>query len=132
MSRSRHPPRPRRRTAKRTDRSVAMAVTPPRNQHYHLADPTPCPAVGATGAFIMAIGAINWMHSIWPIWVMLAGTAVVLYTMFMWWRDVIRESHRGDHTAVVQLHLRYGMLLFIASEVMFFVAWFWAFFDAAL
>jgi cytochrome c oxidase subunit III len=56
----------------------------------------------------------------------------VLYTMFMWWRDVIRESHRGDHTAVVQLHLRYGMLLFIASEVMFFVAWFWAFFDAAL
>ena len=36
----------------------------------------------------------------------------------------------GDHTPVVQLHLRYGMILFIASEVMFFVAWFWAFFDA--
>jgi cytochrome c oxidase subunit 3 len=32
----------------------------------------------------------------------------------------------------VQLHLRYGMLLFIASEVMFFVAWFWAYFDVAL
>jgi cytochrome c oxidase subunit III len=45
---------------------------------------------------------------------------------------VIRESRRGDHTGVVQLHLRYGMLLFIASEVMFFVAWFWAFFDASL
>ena len=51
--------------------------------------------------------------------------------MFMWWRDVINEAHRGDHTPVVQLHLRYGMLLFIASEVMFFVAWFWAFFDAS-
>jgi len=52
--------------------------------------------------------------------------------MFMWWRDVIGEAHAGDHTPVVQLHMRYGMLLFIASEVMFFVAWFWAFFDASL
>ena len=50
----------------------------------------------------------------------------------MWWRDVIKEAHGGDHTPVVQLHLRYGMILFIASEVMFFVAWFWAYFDAAL
>ena len=33
---------------------------------------------------------------------------------------------------VVSLHLRYGMIMFIASEVMFFVAWFWAFFDASL
>ena len=52
--------------------------------------------------------------------------------MFSWWGDVIREGKAGDHTPVVQLHLRYGMILFIASEVMFFVAWFWAFFDAAL
>ena len=51
--------------------------------------------------------------------------------MFSWWRDVIKEAHEGDHTPVVQLHLRYGMILFIASEVMFFVAWFWVFFDVA-
>jgi cytochrome c oxidase subunit 3 len=63
---------------------------------------------------------------------MVIGVVGALYTMFMWWRDVIREAHHGDHTPVVQLHLRYGMLLFIASEVMFFVAWFWAFFDSAL
>jgi cytochrome c oxidase subunit 3 len=63
---------------------------------------------------------------------MIVGLAGVAYTMFMWWRDVVKESHKGDHTAVVSLHLRYGMLLFIASEVMFFVAWFWAFFDASL
>ena len=60
------------------------------------------------------------------------GVPGVLFTMFMWWRDVIKEAHAGDHTPVVQLHLRYGMILFIASEVMFFVAWFWAYFDAAL
>ena len=45
---------------------------------------------------------------------------------------MVREAHGGDHTPIVQLHLRYGMILFIASEVMFFVAWFWAWFNAAL
>ena len=60
------------------------------------------------------------------------GVLGLLFTMFMWWRDVIKEAHGGDHTPVVQLHLRYGMILFIASEVMFFVAWFWAYFDVAL
>lgn len=43
----------------------------------------------------------------------------------------MKEAHQGDHTRVVQMHHRYGMILFIASEVMFFVAWFWAYFDAA-
>ena len=53
--------------------------------------------------------------------------------MFLWWRDVVIEGvYKGDHTPVVQLSLRYGMILFIASEVMFFVAWFWAYFDVSL
>jgi cytochrome c oxidase subunit 3 len=53
--------------------------------------------------------------------------------MIAWWRDVINEAeYKGNHTKVVQIHLRYGMILFIASEVMFFVAWFWAFFEVAL
>ena len=53
--------------------------------------------------------------------------------MIGWWRDVTREAeHKGDHTRVVQISHRYGMILFIASEVMFFVAWFWAYFNTAL
>jgi cytochrome c oxidase subunit 3 len=57
----------------------------------------------------------------------------VLYTMIGWWRDVIHEAEvEHDHTRVVQISHRYGMILFIASEVMFFVAWFWAYFDVAL
>jgi cytochrome c oxidase subunit 3 len=52
--------------------------------------------------------------------------------MYGWWRQVVIEANAGDHTPVVQLHLRYGMILFIASEVMFFVGWFWAFFDFSL
>ncbi|MEL7428415.1 MAG: cytochrome c oxidase subunit 3, partial [Pseudomonadota bacterium] len=63
---------------------------------------------------------------------LLIGLAIVLYTMFAWWSDTVKESREGHHTRVVSLHLRYGMILFIASEVMFFVAWFWAFFDASL
>jgi cytochrome c oxidase subunit 3 len=65
-------------------------------------------------------------------WLFAIGFAGVAATAALWWRDIIHEAHRGDHTPVVQLHLRYGMILFIASEVMFFVAWFWAYFDAAL
>jgi len=103
------------------------------NHHdYHLVNPSPWPLVGAISAFILAVGAIHFMHGSPPM-VMGIGFGLVLLTMFLWWRDVIREAEKfGDHTPVVQFHNRYGMILFIASEVMFFVAWFWAFFDIAL
>jgi cytochrome c oxidase subunit 3 len=108
-----------------------MADAHAKHHDYHLVDPSPWPFIGSISAFILAIGAIMWMHGFNPA-IMIIGLAGVAYTMFMWWRDVVKESLKGDHTAVVSLHLRYGMLLFIASEVMFFVAWFWAFFDASL
>jgi cytochrome c oxidase subunit III len=108
-----------------------MADAHAKNHDYHLVNPSPWPFVGATAAFVLAIGAVMWMHGKTSA-VLAIGFALVLYTMFMWWRDIVKESHAGDHTPVVQLHLRYGMLMFIASEVMFFVAWFWAFFDASL
>jgi cytochrome c oxidase subunit 3 len=58
----------------------------------------------------------------------LIGLAIVLYVMFAWWSDVVHEGQTGDHTPVVRIGLRYGFILFIMSEVMFFVAWFWTFF----
>ncbi|MEO1065879.1 MAG: cytochrome c oxidase subunit 3 [Pseudomonadota bacterium] len=108
-----------------------MAEAHSKNHDYHIIDPSPWPLVGSIAALVMAVGAVMWMHD-GPIFVMMIGLLGILYTMFGWWSDVIKESHQGDHTPVVQLHLRYGMILFIASEVMFFVAWFWAFFDASL
>ena len=108
-----------------------MADAHAKNHDYHLVNPSPWPVVGAVAAFILAVGAVTWMHG--GTWIIMTlGFLLVLYTMFMWWRDVLREAHAGDHTPVVGLHLRYGMLLFIASEVMFFVAWFWAYFDVSL
>jgi cytochrome c oxidase subunit 3 len=64
--------------------------------------------------------------------VFFAGLAGVLYSAIGWWGDVIKESRGGDHTPVVSIGLRYGMILFIASEIMFFVAFFWIFFEMGL
>jgi len=108
-----------------------MAEAHAKHHDYHLVDPSPWPVIGAFGAFVLAIGAIFYMHG-GTLWAIAPGLGIVLYTMFMWWRDVRTEANTGDHTRVVQLHHRYGMMLFIASEVMFFVAWFWAYFDVAL
>lgn len=103
---------------------------------YHLLNPSPWPLVGSIGAAVMAVGAVMYFVSKKAgnpqLLYLVPGLLLVIFTMFMWWRDVIKEAHAGDHTPVVQLHLRYGMILFIASEVMFFVAWFWAYFDVAL
>jgi len=99
---------------------------------YHLVDPSPWPLVGALAAGTLAVGAVLFMHDVTP-WLIPVGVALVLLTMFLWWRDVVKEAtFKGYHTPVVQLGLRYGMLLFIASEVMFFAAFFWAYFDASL
>jgi cytochrome c oxidase subunit III len=107
-----------------------------KNHDYHILPPAITPLIGAASALVMALGAIAWMHPTemgsWGGTAFIIGVLGVLGTMFMWWSDVIREAHAGDHTPVVQLHLRYGMILFIASEVMFFVGWFWSFFDFAL
>ncbi len=108
-----------------------MAEAHAKQHPYHLVDPSPWPLLGGVSAFVLAVGGIAYMHG-YSLWSMLPGLAMVIYTMAMWWRDVIREAKAGDHTPVVQLHLRYGMILFILSEVMFFVAWFWAFFDSSL
>ena len=104
-----------------------------KSHQYHILPPSIWPFIGAFTALAMAAGGIRWMHeAAYGGIVFFLGLAGVLFTMFSWWSDVIREAHAGDHTPVVSLHLRYGMILFIASEVMFFVAWFWAYFNAAL
>src|SRR3984893_7824661 len=102
---------------------------------HHLVDPSPRPARGSVSAFIMAVGLIASMHHSFTAAPYIFGVGVIgmLYTMLSWWRDVVNEAeHGGFHTRVVQISHRYGMILFIASEVMFFVAWFWAYFDVAL
>lgn len=121
-----------------------MADTHAKDHDYHIIDPSPWPFIASFGSLVMAIGAIGWMQAgqgnefaILGIpmanpWLFFIGLSIILYTMFGWWGDTIKEAHEGHHTRVVSLHLRYGIIMFIASEVMFFVAWFWAVFDASL
>jgi cytochrome c oxidase subunit III len=101
-------------------------------QPYHLVDPSPWPIIGAVGGFLIVLGIILAAH--YGDYIVLTIGALIVFTvMYFWWRDVVRESRTpGVHTAVVRLGLRYGMLFFITSEVMFFVAFFWSFFNFAL
>ncbi|PZO06716.1 MAG: cytochrome c oxidase subunit 3 [Alphaproteobacteria bacterium] len=104
---------------------------------YHLVDPSPWPLVSSIAATVMMVGAVMWMKGLFGLpegtsWLFYAGLAGVLYSVFGWWADVIKESRAGDHTPVVSIGLRYGMVLFIASEVMFFAAFFWMFFEMAI
>ena len=96
---------------------------------YHLPDPSPWPIIGSLGGFLTVFGIILAAHYKNYI-VLILGVLIVVATMFFWWRDVIRESRTpGAHSPVVQLGLRYGMVLFISSEVMFFVGFFWSYFS---
>ena len=108
-------------------------------QPWHLVRPSVWPLVGAIVAGLMMGGVVMYMHKVklggidlgagWP----LIGLVGVLAVMFFWWRDIVREAFvEKAHSPVVKIGLRYGMALFISSEVMFFVAFFWAYFSAAL
>jgi cytochrome c oxidase subunit 3 len=107
-----------------------------KNHDYHILPPDIWPLIGAAAAVTLTSGGVMSMHPEWAggagKYVLLLGAFGVLLTMFSWWTNVVREANTGDHTPVVQLHLRYGMILFIASEVMFFVGWFWSWFDFSL
>jgi cytochrome c oxidase subunit 3 len=102
-----------------------------KNHDYHILPPSVWPFIGAVGAFVMLFGLVLFFHDHGP-YLALIGLVMVLYTMFAWWSDVITEGETGDHTPVVQIGLRYGVILFIVSEVMFFAAWFWSFFKHAI
>lgn len=120
------------------------------NEHkhdFHLVEPSPWPLLGAFAGLILATGFLWLMHpdllgaplvpANSPLKFLnglklLPGILLLIATFYFWWRDVVREGQGGFHTPVVQLGLRYGMMLFILSEVMFFVAFFWAYFNTSL
>jgi cytochrome c oxidase subunit 3 len=102
-----------------------------KNHDYHILPPSIWPLAGAVSAFVMLFGMVLWMHGSGP-WMGLIGLTGVLYVMYAWWAEVVVESRVGDHTAVVRIGLRYGVIMFIMSEVMFFAAWFWSFFKHAM
>nr|YP_009024202.1 cytochrome c oxidase subunit III [Prosadenoporus spectaculum]AGL46780.1 cytochrome c oxidase subunit III [Prosadenoporus spectaculum] len=99
---------------------------------FHLVEFSPWPLVGSLGAFFLTVGFASWFHS-YGILCCFFGVVLILLTMVQWWRDVVREgTYQGFHTGQVSIGLRWGMLLFITSEVLFFFAFFWAYFHSSL
>nr|YP_009648984.1 cytochrome c oxidase subunit III [Tramea virginia]QDA21695.1 cytochrome c oxidase subunit 3 [Orthetrum testaceum]QDA21708.1 cytochrome c oxidase subunit 3 [Tramea virginia]WJK72298.1 cytochrome c oxidase subunit 3 [Crocothemis servilia servilia] len=102
------------------------------NHPYHLVDQSPWPLTGAIGAMMMTTGMVKWFHT-YNNDLLLISTCVLVLTMIQWWRDVTREgTYQGLHTYPVVIGLRWGMILFITSEVLFFVSFFWAYFHSSL
>nr|UGS80535.1 cytochrome c oxidase subunit III [Teliapsocus conterminus] len=102
------------------------------NHPFHLVNASPWPLTGALAALFMTLGMVEWFHSPKSI-LMSIGLMTLILTMIQWWRDVIREStFQGTHSFFVSTGMRWGMILFITSEVMFFLSFFWAFFHSSL
>jgi|TARA_B110000971_G_scaffold134126_1_gene137293 cytochrome c oxidase subunit 3 len=97
---------------------------------FHLVDPSPWPILGGFSAMGATSGGVMYMHAYKSGGYLLAlGLFGIVLVMAVWWRDIIREAtFEGQHTHAVQQGLRWGMALFIVSEIMFFFAFFWAFF----
>nr|YP_010925007.1 cytochrome c oxidase subunit III [Trimma macrophthalmum]WKD79686.1 cytochrome c oxidase subunit III [Trimma macrophthalmum] len=99
---------------------------------YHMVTTSPWPLTGAIAALLMTSGLAIWFHHTSMI-LIYGGTTILLLTMYQWWRDIVREgTFQGHHTPPIQSGLRYGMILFITSEVFFFLGFFWAFFHSSL
>nr|QBP33672.1 cytochrome c oxidase subunit III [Sarothrura rufa] len=99
---------------------------------YHMVDPSPWPILGAAAALLTTSGLIMWFHH-HSFQLLSLGLLSTTLVMLQWWRDIVREStFQGHHTPLVQKGLRYGMILFITSEIFFFMGFFWAFFHSSL
>lgn len=99
---------------------------------FHLVEFSPWPLTGSIGALFLTVGIISWFHKdMWTI--PLTGLLLIILTMIHWWRDIVREgTFQGFHTHKVSIGLRWGMILFIVSEICFFFAFFWAYFHSSL
>jgi len=93
---------------------------------FHLVDPSPWPLFSSIGGLTATMGGVLYFHGyIAGDSLLLLGISIILYSMFVWWRDIIREgTFQGLHTKAVQHGLRSGMIFFIVSEIMFFFAFF--------
>nr|YP_010531143.1 cytochrome c oxidase subunit III [Athalia birmanica]UXW93365.1 cytochrome c oxidase subunit III [Athalia birmanica] len=103
-----------------------------KNHPFHMVDVSPWPILGALSVMILMSGSIKWFHQNSSDLFMM-GLTMISLIMIQWWRDVIREStFQGFHTNKVTKNMRLGMILFITSEVFFFISFFWTFFHSSL
>lgn len=101
-------------------------------QPFHLVTISPWPLLLSFRVIISLVGVINWINN-FHFEIALFGLLLILLIIFQWWRDVIRErTFQGFHTKNVVNGLKLGILLFIISEVFFFLRIFWCYFHIFL
>ena len=102
------------------------------NHPFHLVEKRPWPLTASVGAILITSGLLKWFHAFTPS-LLILGLLRVFLRRFQWWRDITREGTlQGLHTTKVTAGLRWGIILFIVSEVLFFFSFFWAFFHRSL
>nr|YP_004857893.1 cytochrome c oxidase subunit III [Cigaritis takanonis]ADN43211.1 cytochrome c oxidase subunit III [Cigaritis takanonis] len=102
------------------------------NHPYHLVNHSPWPLTSAIGTLTLMMGLMKWFHN-FNMNLLMLGYIITILSMYQWWRDIYREStFQGNHTILVFKGLRWGMILFIVSEIFFFISFFWAFFHSSL
>ena len=101
---------------------------------FHLVNPSPWPFLTGISAVNTVIALVSYMHRVaGSFFFLLVAISTIGFVLFFWWRDVIREAtFDGQHTFTVQQNLKFGVVLFIVSEVMFFFGFFWAYFHSSL
>nr|AST14993.1 cytochrome c oxidase subunit III [Lema sp. EMHAU-15083113]ATN23496.1 cytochrome c oxidase subunit III [Lema sp. EMHAU-15071010] len=103
-----------------------------KNHPFHLVDYSPWPILSSLNVMTLMMGLIKWFH-LYNMNLFMISTLSMLLIMYLWWRDITREgTYLGLHTFKVNLGLRLGMILFIVSEIFFFISFFWGFFHNAL
>ena len=102
------------------------------NHPFHLVNRRPWPLTGALAALFITLGIVEWFHRPQSVLITI-GLSTLILTIIQWWRDVIRErTFQGNHSFFVSNGIRWGIILFITSEVLFFLRFFWAFFHSRL
>jgi len=103
-----------------------------KNHHFHLVDQRPWPIIASIIIIGLIIGIIKWFHTYNSILLIIIIIRSIIIR-FQWWRDISRErTIQGLHTYIVTLGIRWGIILFITSEVFFFIRFFWAYFHRRL
>uniref|UniRef100_UPI0030E32FC1 cytochrome oxidase subunit III n=1 Tax=Arorathrips mexicanus TaxID=1291224 RepID=UPI0030E32FC1 len=101
---------------------------------FHLVSPSPWPILASLQLFnTVFMTAMKFNNINTSNFIMMLNLMIMIFISLNWWRDIIREStFENRHTKEVLKGLKLGMMLFITSEVFFFISFFWAFFHTSL
>jgi len=99
---------------------------------FHIVQISPWPLLTAFSTLAILTGVVNIIITK-NTSLLFFRNVILILSCSQWWRDVSREgSFQGFHSTLVMLGLRWGIILFITSEILFFASFFWAFFHRSL